>query len=93
MIVARPHVSLDSSSTSGLRGCSYQEESIGGEGVQEDNPTHIASQISAMVGDRSGYYGDNDANEFVTTVGNQIVNLALTLNVQEVLSQPQDHQF
>lgn len=75
------------------KGGSHQKESIGKESVYEHGESHISSQSSAMVGDRCGYYGDNNAHELVATVGNQIINLALTLDVQKVLSQPQDDQF
>jgi hypothetical protein len=71
----------------------YQKERIGHESVPEHRPADHSSGSLAAVGDRRNGNGDDDADELVAGVGDQVVNLALGVDIEEVPPQPQKNQL
>ena len=71
----------------------YQEERIGHESVSKDRPAdHTSSSLTTIGNGRNGN-GDDDADKLVAGVGDQVVNLALGVDVQEVPSQPEQDEL
>jgi len=71
----------------------YQEERIGHESVSKDGPAdHSSSSLTAVGNCRNGN-GDDDADELVARVGDQVVNLAFGVDVEEIPSQPEQDEL
>jgi len=71
----------------------YQKERVCHESVSEDRPADHSSGSLAAVGNRRDSDSDDDADEFVAGVGDQVVDLALGVDVEEVPPQPEKHEF
>lgn len=71
----------------------YQEKGIGHKSVAEHSPAHPSSGALSTVGDGCDGNCGNDTNELVTGIRNQIVNLALRVDVEEVPSQPKQYKL
>lgn len=71
----------------------YQEERIGHKSVSKDRPADHSSGSLAAVGNRRNGNGDDDADEFVTGVGDKVVDLAFGVDVEEVPSQPKKNEL
>jgi len=71
----------------------YQEERICHESVSKDRPADPTSRSFAAVGDCRNGDGDDDADELVAGVGDQVVDLAFGVDVEEVASQPEQDEL
>lgn len=71
----------------------YQEKGVRHESVSKNSPADPSASALSAVGDGGDSNGDNDTDELVARVRDQVVNLALGVDVEEVPSQPKQDKL
>ena len=71
----------------------YQEERISHECIPKDPPSNPTSRSRTRVHHAADPDRHNDAHELVSGVGDQVVDLALGIDVEEVSAEPKHQQF
>ena len=71
----------------------YQEERICKKGVQEYRPANPAASPSTPTQDFCHNKGGNDADEFVSRIGDQVQQLALVADTQDIHGNIQTHEL